>query len=98
MAQTQLFTAQIQLVDDAIGDLSGARAQLGAYENVLTQIQDSISVVSEQGQAARGRIMDVDVASEMANFTKNQILTQSGTSMLAQANSLPQNALSLLGG
>lgn len=91
------FIATLTAIDDALADVASARAQLGSYESRLGRISDEIGVRSENLQGARGRIMDTDIASEMASFTKNQILSQSGTSMLAQANAVPQSALSLLG-
>ena len=89
--------ASLAAIDAAIEDVSGFRAGFGATSNRLDYIQNAISVQSENLTAANGRIRDVDVASEMASFTKNQILVQASTSMLAQANSMPQTALSLLG-
>lgn len=89
--------AALAAIDTAIEDVSGFRASFGATSNRLDYIQNAISVQSENLTAANGRIRDVDVASEMASFTKNQILVQASTSMLAQANSFPQTALSLLG-
>ena len=88
--------AALAAIDTAIEDVSGFRASFGATSNRLDYIQNAISVQSENLTAANGRIRDVDVASEMASFTKNQILVQASTSMLAQANSFPQTALSLL--
>jgi flagellin len=63
----------------------------------LSSTISNLSVSIENTSAARGRIQDTDFASETANLTKNQILQQAGTAMLAQANQLPQAALSLLG-
>jgi flagellin len=85
------------VIDSAISTISGERASLGAMQNRLDTKVETLGVQSENLQAANSRIRDVDVASEMASMTKNQILSQAGTSMLAQANSLPQTALGLLG-
>jgi flagellin len=84
-------------IDGAISQVSSARASIGAKQNRLEVTIDNLSVAHENLSAANSRIRDVDVASEMASMTKNQILMQAGTSMLAQANSRPQSALSLLG-
>ena len=73
------------------------RASLGAVQNRLENTISNISIQSENLQASESRISDVDVASEMTNFTRNQVLTQSAVAMLSQANSLPQMALRLIG-
>ncbi len=85
------------VIDNAISVVSETRAGLGASQNRLESKIENLSVSRENLEAANSRIRDVDVASEMASMTKNQILMQAGASMLAQANSLPQTALSLLG-
>ena len=72
------------------------RAHLGAMQNRLENTISNLQIQAENLQAAESRISDVDVASEMTNFVKNQILTQSAVAMLSQANSLPQLALNLL--
>jgi flagellin len=83
-------------VDAAIGYVSTIRGNLGAVQNRLEHTVASISVASENLNASESRIRDLDVASEMVNFTKTQILQQAGTAILAQANSAPQNILTLL--
>jgi flagellin len=88
--------ALISATDTAIGAVSGIRANFGAVENRLQHTVASISVASENLTASQSRIKDLDVAAEMVNFTKNSILQQAGTSILAQANSAPQNILTLL--
>lgn len=85
------------VIDNAISTVSSARASLGATQNRLEVKIDNLAVSRENLEAANSRIRDVDVASEMAEMTKNQILMQAGSSMLAQANALPQTALALLG-
>lgn len=85
------------VIDNAISVVSEQRASLGASQNRLEMKIENLSVTRENLEAANSRIRDVDVASEMASMTKNQILMQAGASMLAQANSGPQIALSLLG-
>lgn len=87
----------IGVIDNAISTVSDTRAGLGASLNRLDVKIENLAVSRENLEAANSRIRDVDVAAEMASMTKNQILMQAGTSMLAQANSLPQTALSLLG-
>ena len=85
-------------IDAAITSVSNARSTLGAIQNRLEDTVDNLGVYQENISAAQSRIRDVDVAAETVNFTKLQILSQSGTAMLAQANSAPQNVLSLLKG
>lgn len=87
----------IGVIDNSISMVSTSRAELGATLNRLDVKSENLAVSRENLEAANSRIRDVDVASEMASMTKNQILMQAGTSMLSQANSLPQTALSLLG-
>jgi flagellin len=86
----------ITATDAAIASVSTIRAGFGAIENRLNHTVAAISVASENLNASQSRIKDLDVAAEMVNFTKNQILQQAGTSILAQANSAPQNILTLL--
>jgi flagellin len=86
----------IATVDEALKNVSKQRADLGAYQNRFEMAANGISVAAENLQAAESRIRDTDMASEMVEYTKNQILTQSGTAMLAQANSQSQNVLALL--
>jgi flagellin len=88
--------ALITATDAAIGAVSTQRANFGAIENRLNHTVASISVASENLNASQSRIKDLDVAAEMVNFTKNSILQQAGTSILAQANSAPQTILTLL--
>jgi flagellin len=82
--------------DTAIGYISTVRGNLGAVENRLQHTVASVSVASENLNASESRIKDLDIAAEMVNFTKTQILQQAGTAILAQANSAPQNVLTLL--
>ncbi|HHY37386.1 MAG TPA: flagellin FliC [Clostridia bacterium] len=84
-------------LDDAIKAVSESRADLGAIQNRLEHTIANLGVASENLQAAGSRIRDVDMAQEMMNFTKLQILQQAGTAMLAQANLSPQAVLQLLG-
>ncbi|GHC30427.1 flagellin [Aidingimonas halophila] len=84
-------------LDQAIGMVDSKRSHLGALENRLNSVAESSETAETQLSSARSRIMDADYAAETANLTKSQILQQAGNSMLAQANQLPQNALSLLG-
>lgn len=83
-------------IDTAISYLAGKRAEVGTLVNRLGYAQSNLSVSIENKAAAESTIRDVDMAAEMSTFTKNQILVQASTSMLAQANSAPQNVLSLL--
>ena len=87
----------ITLIDEAITDVSMERAKLGAVQsNVLESNYRNLGVARENLQASEGRIRDVDMAKEMMEFTKNQVLTQAATAMLAQANTLPQMVLALI--
>ncbi len=89
-------SAAIASLDAAISTVTTARANLGAIQNRLENTINRLGVTAENVQAAESRIRDADMAQEMITFTKNQILQQSGTAMLAQANQAPQNILSLL--
>jgi flagellin len=86
----------ITVIDNAINKVSTQRAKLGAYQNRLEHTINNLTTASTNTTAAESRIRDVDMAKEMMEFTKLNILSQAGTSMLAQANVLPQNVLSLL--
>jgi flagellin len=88
----------ISAIDTAITSVSSARSTLGAVQNRLEHAVSNLGVYQENISAAESRIRDVDIAAETVNFTKLQILSQSGTAMLAQANSAPNNVLSLLRG
>jgi flagellin len=83
-------------VDEALKNVTKQRADLGAYQNRFEMAAKGINIAAENTQAAESRIRDTDMASEMVEYTKNQILTQAGTAMLAQANSQSQNVLALL--
>ena len=93
-------TAQEALgkIDSAINKVSTERSKIGAYENRLRHSVNTIQNASTNTTAAESRIRDADMAKEMIEFTSSQILMQSGTAMLAQANMVPQNVLQLLGG
>ena len=86
----------IDQIDDAIQEVSGRRAEFGAIQNRLEHRLTNLATYQENLVASESRIRDVDMAKEMVNFTKLQILQQAGTSMLAQANQAPQGVLSLL--
>lgn len=87
----------INSIDTALDSVSDMRANLGAYQNRFESVMANLSNVSENTAAARGRITDADIATETANLTKNAIMQQAGTAILAQANQQPQIALQLLG-
>jgi flagellin len=89
-------SALITVVDDAIKNVSSARGGLGAAQNRLEHTITNLGVAAENLTASESRIRDLDVASEMVNFTKLQILQQAGTAILAQANQAPQSILALL--
>jgi flagellin len=86
----------IDALDTAIKGISTARSTLGAYQNRFEHTINNLNVAVENLSASESRIRDTDMAQEMVSFTRSQILTQAGTSMLAQANQAPQNVLSLL--
>ncbi len=86
----------ISTVDSALRSVSKQRADLGAYQNRFETAAKGVAIAAENLQASESRIRDTDMAKEMVDFTKNQILSQSGTAMLAQANTQPQNVLRLL--
>ncbi len=88
--------ATLGTVDAALLTVTKQRADLGAYQNRFEMAANGVNIAAENIQSAESRIRDTDMASEMVNFTKNQILTQSGTAMLAQANAQSQNVLALL--
>lgn len=88
----------LSVIDEAINDVSDARAKLGAIQKYTLETKiNSLNVSVENVTASESRVRDTDMALEMANYTKNTILMQSATAMLAQANSVPQNILTLLG-
>lgn len=87
----------IGAVDSALRQVSQQRADLGAYQNRFEMAQKGVDIAAENLQAAESRIRDADMASEMVNFVRNQILTQANTAMLAQANMQSQSALQLIG-
>lgn len=84
-------------IDSALNTLVSSRANLGAAQNRLENTYDFIGIQRENLMAAESRIRDVDFATEMTNYTKNQILVQASTAMLSQANMAPQSVLQLLG-
>jgi len=86
----------IALIDSSLTSVNSARATLGAVQNRFESVVRSVQTTSENLSASRSRIVDADFAAETANLTRAQILQQAGTAMLAQANALPQNVLSLL--
>ncbi len=88
---------QINAIDGAIKRVSQERSKLGAYQNRLEHTINNLNTAAENLEAAGSRIRDVDMALEMANFTRHQILQAAGTAMLAQANLTPQSILKLLG-
>ena len=83
-------------VDTALTQVNKQRADLGAYQNRFEMAAKGVNIAAENTQAAESRIRDTDMASEMVEFTKNSILTQAGTAMLAQANNQSQTVLALL--
>ncbi len=99
IAVSTQHAAQLALekINTAIARKENIRASLGSVQNRLENTITNLSIQAENLQAAESRISDVDVASEMTEFVRNQVLTQAATTMLAQANSLPQMALRIMG-
>jgi flagellin len=97
MATRTDANAAIGKIDDAISKVSDQRSTLGAYQNRLEHTINNLQVSSENLTASESRIRDADMAAEMSKFVKNQILSQAGVSMLAQANQVPQTVMRLLG-
>ncbi|MBF0165871.1 MAG: flagellin FliC, partial [Magnetococcales bacterium] len=93
--QTTANTA-IATLDSALDSVSDIRARLGAFQNRFEAVIANLTNVSENTVASRSRITDADIAAETANLTRNSILQQAGTAILAQANQQPQIALQLL--
>ena len=90
--------AAIEVIDAALAQIDSARAGLGAVQNRFSHTISNLANVQENVSASRSRIQDTDFAKETAEMTKNQILQQAGTTILSQANQIPQAAISLLGG
>ncbi|WP_339485875.1 flagellin [Pseudomonas sp. EL_65y_Pfl2_R95] len=88
--------AAVLIIDDALKQIDSQRADLGAVQNRFDNTIANLQNIGENVSAARGRIQDTDYAAETANLSKNQVLQQAGTAILAQANQLPQAVLSLL--
>jgi flagellin len=97
VSSQELASSAITSVDNAINQVSSQRAYMGAIQNRLDYKISNLDTTNENLTSAESEIRDVDMAKEMTNFTNANILSQAATAMLAQANSLPQNVLSLLG-
>jgi len=96
LASVRRLGPAYQQLDEAIKQIDAQRADLGAVQNRFDNTINNLKNIGENVSAARGRIEDTDFAAETANLTKNQVLQQAGTAILAQANQLPQSVLSLL--
>ncbi|MEL3906729.1 MAG: flagellin [Treponema sp.] len=86
----------IGTIDNALKQINKQRADLGAYQNRFEMAYNGVAIAAENLQAAESRIRDSDMAKQVVEYTKNQILMQSGTAMLAQANTQPQSVVRLL--
>ncbi|WP_309371867.1 flagellin [Nitrosomonas sp.] len=86
----------IETLDSALAQINSSRGDLGAIQNRFSSTIANLQTTAENLSASRSRIQDADFAAETANMTRGQILQQAGTAILAQANSLPNNVLSLL--
>lgn len=96
LSTSESSTDALKRMEGAIAYISGARSRLGAYQNRLERTISSLDITTENLTSAYSRIMDVDMASEMTEYTKYQVLTQAGTSMLTQANERPSQLLQLI--
>ncbi|MCQ2242158.1 flagellin [Treponema sp.] len=96
IAEPDLANQSIGTLDEALKAINKQRADLGAYQNRLEFTVKGLDIAAENLQASESRIRDTDMASQMVEFTKNQVLSQAGTAMLAQANAQSQSVLSLL--
>ena len=96
VTNTATFASAQTLVDGALGDVSGNRGQLGAVQNRFQATISNLQTTTQNLTASESSIVDTDMSLEMVNFTKDQILLQAGTAMLAQANAAPQTILKLL--
>jgi flagellin len=103
LAQLDVTTTQgandsVWLIDKAIDEISRLRASLGAFQqNTLESGLRSLRIAAENLSASESTIRDMDISTEISEFTKNQILLSAGVSVLAQANAIPQTVLQLLG-
>jgi flagellin len=86
----------LSVIDQALANIDSQRADLGAVQNRFDNTISNLTNISENATSARSRIKDTDYAAETANLSKNQVLQQAGTAILAQAKQLPQSVLSLL--
>jgi flagellin len=96
LAAPDLANRAIGTIDEALKKINKQRADLGGYQNRMEYAVKGLDISAENMQASESRIRDTDMAAQMVEFTKNQVLTQAGTAMLAQANAQAQNVLSLL--
>jgi flagellin len=96
LSTPELANRAIGTIDEALKMINKQRADLGGYQNRMEYAVKGLDVAAENLQASESRIRDADMASQMVEFTKNQVLSQAGTAMLAQANNQSQNVLSLL--
>jgi flagellin len=96
ISNPELANRAIGTLDAAMKSISKQRADLGAYQNRFEMAAKGVAIAAENMQAAESVIRDTDIATQMVEYTKNQILTQSGTAMLAQANVKPRSVLQLL--
>lgn len=97
ISTVELANSAISNLDSALKSISKQRADLGAYQNRFEMASKGIAIAAENMQAAESRIRDVDVAGEMVEYTKNQIIAQAGNAMLAQANTRQQAVVQLIG-
>jgi len=97
LSNPELANRTIGIVDSALRQVNRQRADLGAYQNRFEIAQQGVAIASENLAAAESRIRDTDMAAEIVEFIKNQILIQANTAMLAQANTQPQSVIQLLG-
>jgi flagellin len=97
MSTVQQANSSIGSIDNAVNSVSKQRASIGAWQNRMQHVVNSLSVTAENLTAAESRIRDTDMARELMNFTRSEILTKAGTAMLIQANMQSKTVLKLLG-
>ena len=96
MVKKQEIANKLDVIDNVLSKIAGQRALLGSTQSRLNTAIANVQVTKENLSAANSRIRDVDFAAEIASLTQNRILSQAGNSVLAQANAVPEMALSLL--
>src|SRR5690606_38527315 len=98
ISSVEFAVSALSTIDNALQSINSLRSNLGALQNRLEFTINTLAIQEENSAASESAIRDADIAQETVRFTRNQILVSAGTSVLAQANIIPQSALQLLGG